>query len=45
MVLFYVTQIKLHKFDGKFTIDNVPAKWRDAVMAKLVEEDFYASSV
>ena len=45
MVQFYVTQIKLHKFDGKFTIDNVPAKWRDAVMAKLVEEGFYESSV
>ena len=45
MVQFYVTQIKLHKFDGKFTIDNVPAKWRDAVMAKLVEDGFYANSV
>lgn len=45
MVQFYVTQIKLHKFDGKFTIDNVPAKWRDAVMAKLVEEGFYETAV
>lgn len=45
MVQFYVTQIKLHKFDGKFTIENVPAKWRDAVMVKLVEEGFYETSV
>ena len=39
MVLFYVTQIKLHRFDGAFTIDNVPARWRDAVLAKLTEDD------
>lgn len=45
MVEFYVTQIKLHRFDGKFTIENVPAKWRDAVMVKLVEEGFYETSV
>ena len=41
MVKFYVTQIKLHRFDGAFTIDNVPARWRDAVLAKLTEEGFY----
>lgn len=41
MVLFYVTQIKLHRFDGAFTIDNVPTRWRDAVLAKLTEEGFY----
>lgn len=45
MVQFYVTQIKLHKFDGKFTIENVPAKWRDAVLAQLVKEGFYEISV
>lgn len=32
MVLFYVTQIKLHRFDGAFTIDNVPDRYKDAVM-------------
>lgn len=41
MVQFYVTQIKLHRFDGAFTVENVPAKWRDAVQAKLVQEGFY----
>lgn len=41
MILFYVTQIKLHRFDGAFTIDNVPDRWRDAVLAKLTEEGFY----
>lgn len=41
MVQFYVTQIKLHKFDGAFTIDNVPARYRDAVLAKLTEEGVY----
>lgn len=41
MILFYVTQIKLHRFDGAFTIDNVTARWRDAVLAKLTEEGFY----
>lgn len=45
MVQFYVTQIKLHKFDGKFTIDNVPVKLRDAVQAKLTEDGFYESTV
>ena len=38
MVKFYVTQIKLHRYDGTFTIDNVPAKWRDAVRAELDKE-------
>lgn len=41
MILFYVTQINLHRFDGAFTIDNVPDRWRDAVLAKLTEEGFY----
>lgn len=41
MVLFYVTQIKLHRFDGAFTIDNVPTRWRDAVRDKLMKEGFY----
>ena len=38
MVKFYVTQIKLHQFDGAFTIDNVPAKWRAKVQAALDAE-------
>lgn len=41
MVLFYVTQIKLHRFDGAFTIDNVPDRYKDAVLAKLMKEGFY----
>ena len=41
MVLFYVTQIKLHRFDGAFTIDNVPARYKDVVMKKLTEDGFY----
>ena len=41
MVLFYVTQIKLHRFDGAFTIDSVPDRYKDAVLAKLTEEGFY----
>lgn len=41
MVKFYVTQIKLHRFDGAFTIDNVPVRWRDAVRDKLMQEGFY----
>ncbi len=41
MVLFYVTQIKLHRFDGAFTIDNVPDRYKEAVLAKLTEEGFY----
>ena len=38
MVKFYMTQIKLHQFDGTFTIDNVPTRWRDAVRAALDKE-------
>lgn len=41
MVLFYVTQVKLHRFDGAFTIDNVHDRYKDAVLAKLTEEGFY----
>lgn len=41
MVLFYVIQTKLHRFDGAFTIDNVPDRYKDAVLAKLTEEGFY----
>lgn len=41
MILFYVTQVKLHRFDGDFTIDNVPDRYKDAVMKKLTEEGFY----
>lgn len=41
MGLFYVTQIKLHRFDGAFTIDNVPDRYKDAVLTKLTEEGFY----
>ena len=38
MVLFYVTQIKLHRFDGTFTIDDVPPRWRARVQAELDKE-------
>lgn len=38
MILFYVTQIKLHQFDGAFTIDDVPARWRARVQAALDKE-------
>lgn len=38
MVLFYVTQIKLHRLDGTFTIDDVPARWRARVQAELDKE-------
>ena len=38
MVKFYVTQIKLHQFDGAFTIEDVPAKWREKVKAALDAE-------
>jgi hypothetical protein len=41
MIKFYVIQIKLHRFDGAFTIDNVPDRYKDAVLAKLTEEGFY----
>ena len=37
MVKFYVTQIRLHQFDGAFTIEDVPAKLRAAVK-KMLEE-------
>ena len=40
MILFYVTQVKLHRFDGAFTIDNVPDRYKDAGLAKLTEEGF-----
>ena len=33
MVKFYVTQIRLHRFDGSFTIKNVPARLQAAVRA------------
>ena len=35
MVNFLVLQIKM----GKITIDNIPTKWKDAVIAKLNEAD------
>jgi hypothetical protein len=38
MILFYVTQIKLHQFDGAFTIEDVPARWRARVQAALDKE-------
>jgi hypothetical protein len=38
MVLFYVTQIKLHQLDGTFTIDDVPTRWRSRVQAELDKE-------
>jgi hypothetical protein len=38
MVQFYVTQIKLHRFDGTFTIDDVPTRWRARVQAELDKE-------
>ena len=38
MVKFYVTQIRLHQFDGAFTIEDVPAKWRTRVQAALDKE-------
>lgn len=38
MVKFYVTQIRLHQFDGAFTIEDVPAKWRARVQAALDKE-------
>lgn len=45
MILFYVTQVKLHRFDGAFTIDNVPDRYKDAVLAKLTEEGFYEAEI
>jgi len=38
MIQFYVTQIKLHQFDGAFTIEDVPARWRARVQAALDKE-------
>ena len=38
MIQFYVTQIKLHQFDGVFTIEDVPARWRARVQAALDKE-------
>lgn len=38
MIRFYVTQIKLHQFDGTFTIEDVPARWRARVQAALDKE-------
>lgn len=38
MIDFYVTQIKLHQFDGTFTIEDVPARWRARVQAELDKE-------
>lgn len=38
MIRFYVTQIKLHQFDGAFTIKDVPARWRARVQAALDKE-------
>lgn len=38
MIDFYVTQIKLHQFDGTFTIEDVPTRWLARVQAELDEE-------
>lgn len=38
MIQFYVTQIKLHQFDGAFTIEDVSARWRARVQAVLDKE-------
>lgn len=38
MVQFYVTQIKLHRLDGTFTIEDVPTRWRARVQAELAKE-------
>ena len=38
MVKFYVTQIRLHRFDGSFTIKNVPARLQAAVKEMLEEQ-------
>ena len=35
MVQFYATQIRLHRFDGTFTIENVPEKLQPAVKKML----------
>ena len=39
MVKFYVTQIRLHQFDGAFTLEDVPARWREKVRAALDKEE------
>lgn len=38
MVQFYVIQIKLHRLDGTFTIEDVPTRWRARVQAQLDKE-------
>ena len=38
MIDFYVTQIKPHQFDGTFTIEDVPTRWRARVQAELDKE-------
>ena len=38
MIDFYVTQIKLRQFDGTFTIEDVPTRWRARVQAELDKE-------
>lgn len=38
MIDFYVTQIKLHQFDGTFTLEDVPTRWRARVQAELDKE-------
>ena len=38
MVKFYVTQIRLHRFDGSFNIKNVPARLQAAVKEMLEEQ-------
>ena len=38
MVQFYVTQIKLHRMDSTFTIEDVPTRWRARVQAELDKE-------
>lgn len=38
MIDFYVTQINLHQFDGTFTIEDVPTRWRARVQAELDKE-------
>lgn len=35
MVDFLVLQVKM----GKITVDNIPLKWKEAVIAKLNEVD------
>ena len=35
MIDFLVLQVKM----GKITVNNIPAKWKDAVISKLNEGD------